>query len=64
MSDVAGLQDRLQDGSLLASGPFIDTAVKSTLLVSQLTCNSQAAEASRASGRCGVQLEQMFDLGN
>lgn len=30
---VAWLQDRLKDGSLLASGPFKDTGVKSALLI-------------------------------
>jgi uncharacterized protein YciI len=30
---VVWLQDRLKDGSLVASGPFIGTAVKSALLI-------------------------------
>ena len=33
MPHVAWLQDRLTDGSLLASGPFTGTAVKSALLI-------------------------------
>lgn len=33
MPHVIWLQNRLKDGSLLASGPFMDTAVKSALLI-------------------------------
>ncbi|HEU0043394.1 YciI family protein [Sphingomonas sp.] len=33
MPHVAWLQDRLKDGSLIASGPFTGTAVKSALLI-------------------------------
>jgi len=33
MPHVVWLQERLADGSLLASGPFTDTAVKSALLI-------------------------------
>lgn len=35
MPHVIWLQDRLRDGSLLASGPFSDTAAKSALLIMQ-----------------------------
>ncbi len=33
MPHVTWLQDRLKDGSLLASGPLNDTAIKSALLI-------------------------------
>lgn len=33
MPHIAWLQDRIADGSLVASGPFTETAVKSALLI-------------------------------